>query len=444
MSFADQARLSEQHRAAQARLQAVVAADVARVFPLMDFNNLDKSFGGYNEAMSQVINARRRVSASLGASYYSRLRDAAEVSGAFTPILSSVANADQLFTSLLVTGPIAIKNSVAQGRSVFAARDAALAATAKAAQRHVINGGRETILSSVRRDDRSVGWARLTDGKPCAFCALLASRGPAYKSEATSRFKSHDGCGCTPVPVFDFNAPWPGRAEEFRRAYDESISGRFPGGDGNNKAVKAWRKRYDIDFLETPATGSKRVASELVKKATLAEPRLTSLVKDVADKNDGTLEGLNFRLKTEDSLSRKILGDVESSKGLMTPDQVGAKMFDVNRYTIKLSDGNYVDGAQSIIDDLRSGGNSLKVKNYWNVADNPYQGINIQVTTPLGEQFELQLHTAKSLEVKEGALHEIYELSRVETDPDKIAEYTRQSFDAAKQIPIPRNVGVVG
>lgn len=245
MGFAEQARLSEQHRAAQARLQAIVAADVARVFPLLDVNNLDKSFAGYFAAMSAIIDARRQVSASLGATYYTRFRDDSDVPGVFTPVLSAVTDKEQLFTSLLVTGPISMKSNVAKGRDVFSARDAALMNTAKAAQRHVINGGRGTILGSVKRDSRSVGWARLTDGRPCAFCALLASRGPAYKSETTAQFKSHDGCGCTPVPVFDFSAPWPGRAEEFRASYDETVSGKFPGGDGNNKAVRAWRKQYE-------------------------------------------------------------------------------------------------------------------------------------------------------------------------------------------------------
>jgi hypothetical protein len=257
MGYAEQARLSEQHRLAQARLQAIVALDVARVFPLLDVNNLDTSFAGYFAAMERVINARRRVSASLGSTYYLGLRDDARVPGAvFTPVLEDVVRQEQLFTSLLVTGPINIKNSTASGREAFAARDAALRATAKAAQRHVINGGRGTILGSVRRDSRSVGWARLTDGKPCAFCSLLASRGPAYKSETTAQFKSHDGCGCTPVPVFDFNAPWPGRAEEFRSLYDEEIAGKFNAGSrsgqsgqlsgrGSNEALKEWRKVYE-------------------------------------------------------------------------------------------------------------------------------------------------------------------------------------------------------
>ena len=249
MGYAEQARLSEQHRAAQTRLQAIVAADTAKTFPLLDANNLDKSFGQYFNGMKQIVNARRTISSSLGARYFTGIRNDADISSVFSPILAGAVNEEQLFTSLLVTGPVSMKKNMANGASAQQARNAALTGTIKANQRHVINGGRETILNSVRRDKGALGWARLTDGKPCAFCALLASRGPAYKTEQTGGFKSHDGCGCTPVPVFDFAAPWPGNAEKYRAAYDQNVSGKFPGGDGNNKAVQAWRKHYDEAFL---------------------------------------------------------------------------------------------------------------------------------------------------------------------------------------------------
>ena len=259
MSLADQARLSELHRASQTQLQALVASDVARVFPLLDANNVDKTFAGYVEAMSAVINGRRKISASLGSSYYQKLREAANIGGDFLPVLASSADPAQLFTSLLVTGPVSIKNNLRAGASIEQARSSALTQTVRSAQRHVINGGRETILGSVKRDSSAFGWARLTDGKPCAFCALLASRGPAYKSETTARFKSHDGCGCTPVPVFDPAAPWPGDGQKYRDLYDEKIAGKFnagsrsgkPGqlsGAGSNESLRQWRKLYDTEF----------------------------------------------------------------------------------------------------------------------------------------------------------------------------------------------------
>lgn len=444
MGFVEQARLAETHRLAQAKLQALAVQDMAKAFPLLDVNNIDRSFGPFFESAYSSITARRTMSSALGSAFYSGIRKDYDLDDLFTPILESAPDVDKVFTSLLVTGPIAMKKNLAAGVDPLIAKQSALKTVSKAAQRHTIDGGRETVRKSVARDRYAIGWARLTDGKPCAFCALLASRGPAYKSEGTSKFRSHDGCGCTAVPVFDASAPWPGRAEEFRRQYDENISGKFAGGDGNNAAVKAWRNYYDIKVEPTPINSARAVASNLVEKARKVEPALTGQMETLASKNNAELKGLEYRLKGEDSLTRKILKDVEEGKGLITAEEVGGKMFDVNRYTMQLADDEYVSGAQAVIDELEESGHTLKVKNYWNVDDNPYQGINIQVTAPDGTKFELQLHTGKSLEVKEGELHSIYELARKEKNPLKLAEYDRQSFAAAKKIPVPKGIETVG
>jgi hypothetical protein len=444
VGFAEQARIAEAHRLAQAKLQALAVQDMAKVFPLLDVNNIDKSFGPFFDSAYSAITARRAMSAALGSSFYESIRKDYDLGDLFTPILDAIPDPEKVFTSLLVTGPVAMKKNLAAGLEPAAARQSALRGVARAAQRHTIDGGRQTVIKSIGRDRHALGWARLTDGKPCAFCALLASRGPAYKSEGTSRFKSHDGCGCTAVPVFDANAPWPGRAEEFRKQYDENISGKFAGGDGNNEAVRAWRKHYDFKVEPTPINAARAVASNLIARATKVEPALTDQMSKLAAKNGGELKGLEYRLKGEDSLTRKISKDVESGKGLVTAQEIGAKMFDVNRYTMQLADDNYVSGAQAVIDELEATGHTLKVKNYWTVNDNPYQGINIQVTNATGNQFELQLHTAKSLEVKEGELHSIYELARKEKDPLKLAEYDRQSFAAAAKIPVPKGIETVG
>lgn len=184
------------------------------------------------------------------------------------------------------------------------------------------------------------------------------------------------------------------------------------------------------------------VARRLVAEATAAEPALTALTSDLAQKYGGDLAGLDFRIKGEESLTRKILGDV-TEKGI-TPNESVTGLFDINRYTMVLSEENYASSTQRVLDDLRRDGSTLNVKNYWNSTTNPYQGVNVQVTQATGERFELQFHTPISLEVKEGQMHHIYELSRVETDAAKIAEYTAQSFEVSAKIPIPSNISGVG
>ena len=86
---------------------------------------------------------------------------------------------------------------------------------AEAAARLAVNGGRDAVQRAVQQDRLAVGWMRITDSDPCAFCLMLASRGPVYKSAATAGFeidpvrgeinRFHDNCACQVVPVFTRN-----------------------------------------------------------------------------------------------------------------------------------------------------------------------------------------------------------------------------------------------
>lgn len=81
--------------------------------------------------------------------------------------------------------------------------------------RAVLNAGRDTVEWSAGAQGRS--WRRVTDGDPCAFCAMLATRSDYTTKERalttghTRRHKRggkrplgskyHDHCGCTVVEV---------------------------------------------------------------------------------------------------------------------------------------------------------------------------------------------------------------------------------------------------
>ena len=55
------------------------------------------------------------------------------------------------------------------------------------------------------KDALAVGWRRVSDGHPCAFCAMLASRGFVYHTAETagSMNRYHNDCRCEIVPGFD-------------------------------------------------------------------------------------------------------------------------------------------------------------------------------------------------------------------------------------------------
>lgn len=64
----------------------------------------------------------------------------------------------------------------------------------------------ETVYKNAERDEVCTGWARVPTGRDtCTFCLMLASRGFAYKSEASAGKYDHfhANCDCRIIPGFD-------------------------------------------------------------------------------------------------------------------------------------------------------------------------------------------------------------------------------------------------
>lgn len=143
--------------------------------------------------------------------------------------------------SLIVTGPVGQKSKASRGKPLTLARDESFVQASGAASRHVLTGGRRSLLTLLQDDPQALGWIRVTDGDPCAFCAMLASRGPVYGTEASAKFEAHDACACTAEPVYSRDALWPGRAREFQQLWNDNIRNRYSGKD----AINAFRRLYE-------------------------------------------------------------------------------------------------------------------------------------------------------------------------------------------------------
>lgn len=134
----------------------------------------------------------------------------------------------------------------------------------KAAQKAV-----ERDSSDYRRDlqgrliARPFAWARVvrpSENGPCGFCAMLASRGPVYRSSKAAGLgvdKYHDGCRCEIVAVWTSRA-WPGKeeSEEYARIYNRVVrEGGLHGAQartgmdnalrGNRSSEKSKKRRKD-------------------------------------------------------------------------------------------------------------------------------------------------------------------------------------------------------
>lgn len=163
----------------------------------------------------------------------------------------------------------------------------------------------------------------------------------------------------------------------------------------------------------------------LVGRAQNSEPLTTKTLVMSIDKLGGKLEGLAYKVKSDESLTRKIKQRVEENPGL-APTDVALGISDPLRYTAVFPDDNYTDGVKATINTLTSAGYKIdKVKNYWSPGDS-YDGINVAMRTKDDLKVELQFHTPASYDVKEKQSHPIYEKLRTAKDPHEAKTYKDQ------------------
>ena len=233
-------------------LRARLFQDVTRLWPILDKARLPETFPGWIQAMSALTVDYHRQSAQTAGVFYEAARARAvlpEVQpGAVVAALPEPAviqlaappAEEWMRRAYGFSGPAMLQKDTAQPGT-------ALSTTLGTAGRITAEGGRLTVIETVVKDRRSVGWYRVTDGHPCAFCAMLASRGIAYKRHSfdgsndrfvgDGEFKAHNHCACVAMPAFTRDQELPESTQTAQRIYRESTSG-----DGDKLAAfrKAW------------------------------------------------------------------------------------------------------------------------------------------------------------------------------------------------------------
>jgi hypothetical protein len=194
--------VTEAHRHAQLRLGAQTVTHVHALWPILDPERLDATFAAWANAVRVIVNAQRVTSARLAAGYYTTLRRVEHpAASTFTPVLAGPVNSRALHVSLLVAGPISVKNAMQRAVPLARASDVAAARSAGESMRHALGAGRETISRSVARDPASTGWQRVASAGACDFCASLAD-GEIVGGEDAVQFEAHALCSCTAEPAF--------------------------------------------------------------------------------------------------------------------------------------------------------------------------------------------------------------------------------------------------
>ena len=206
---------------------------------------------------------------------------------------------------LLASGPGSIKHR--QPAPEIESMQAGLSNAAGAGVRLALDGGRSYSNDFSSAVGTLVGFQRVTDSDPCAFCALLASRGATYhdlsRIAATSvkhgkndglvprgeSAKVHGHCRCILVPVYkDKPLPLTGSAK-----LAETIWADLPSQSSWQAALREFRRRYDELKSSNPDSGVREEDSErrlmlevdkAIRGGSEYEKRLGRLVRNYASR----------------------------------------------------------------------------------------------------------------------------------------------------------------
>lgn len=201
-------------------------------------------------------------------------------------------------------------------------------------------------------------------------------------------------------------------------------------------------------------------AKSLLTQAVKNEPNITKDLQKIALEVAAEMIGLEHKIKSEESLMRKISDEsAKSAKSFIdlgySTDEVIEKSTrrqaernnDALRYTFLFPFEKYIFGFKRSLGKLKENGYEIAESKIWNawknigtIFDKGYRGINITVISSRKQIFELQFHTRASYELKTET-HFLYEESRqnqtLQKRKVKIAEII---IELAEKVKTPKGV----
>lgn len=191
-------------------------------------------------------------------------------------------------------------------------------------------------------------------------------------------------------------------------------------------------------------------AAELMAKARQVEPAVTGLLQQQAAKHKAQLEGLDHRLKTSESLARKLADRARTAVSRGTDPRTEVNMQasglnDVLRYTLVTGEKNYADVERAVTEGLGKAGWVLApgTRGRWNAWEDrtavAYNGINLTFMKD-GLMFELQLHTRASFGTKMDSHAEYEEWRAATTTPERKKDLTDRMKARWTSVPAPKGI----
>lgn len=171
-------------------------------------------------------------------------------------------------------------------------------------------------------------------------------------------------------------------------------------------------------------------AAEMYIDAAVHEPQITKDIRRAISNTDSALYGLENRLKTPQSVLRKL--------------ELGKKVQDAVRYTTISSDDNFVKNYNSVKDKLmKKGYTEIRCKNYfedYKLGKVKHKSVQCNFKTPDGYPFEIQFHTKSSQDAKTKKIPLYEEVRKPGVNEKRKAEIIREMEHLAENVNEPKDI----
>lgn len=177
-------------------------------------------------------------------------------------------------------------------------------------------------------------------------------------------------------------------------------------------------------------------ANLVYQNAKLIEPEISNDLSILLEDGKAKFTSFEHRLKTVDSIRRKIIADSSDYKGSYY--RAMDNICDSVRYTFIIEDEIYINQIEKYLHELEDMGYEVvEFANYWGTSF--YQGINTRIVSKNGKDiFELQFHTPMGYFIKESCTRDLYQVVRDPNAPKELvkdANRLRRLFQGTVKIP---------
>ncbi|WP_460409066.1 XopAD/skwp family type III secretion system effector [Pseudomonas amygdali] len=150
-------------------------------------------------------------------------------------------------------------------------------------------------------------------------------------------------------------------------------------------------------------------AQSLLTRAREMEPKVTCMLRRVAESHAGQLAGMDHQLKSVGSLKEKLMQQM-ALKNKTLEDAV-AGVNDALRYSVVLDPQHFTAGLRGVLASLDDQGHvRVKLNNLFAKHRPAFKAVNVTMRSPEGALWEIQFHTPDTFRLKE-QFHDLYKHS---------------------------------